>query len=80
LAAIAGRNIKKYQLQVGQHNLLVLLQDGNVEQTVDSVLKLGYFNSGQGITPKVLIVHKSLAEKLKALLIERLKQMKFGNP
>ena len=30
LASLAGKHLKKYQIQADQNNILILLQDGNV--------------------------------------------------
>ena len=37
---------------------MIILEDGNIESAIDGVLKGGYFDSGQGISPKVFVVHR----------------------
>lgn len=80
LAALAGKYLKKYQIQGDQNNVLILFQDGNVELAVSNLLKSGFFNSGQGLSPKKIIVHHSLLQQFQDILIDKIKSMVFGNP
>jgi len=47
---------------------------------VEDIIKGGHFHTGQGIAPRVLIVHHSQVQKFKELLKFTLEQLKIGDP
>jgi acyl-CoA reductase-like NAD-dependent aldehyde dehydrogenase len=80
VAGLAGRYIKKYQVSGTYEQVMVVLEDGNVESAVESALKAGLFHSGQGIVPKVFVVHEQQRGKFRDVLVEKVKKLRVGDP
>lgn len=59
---------------------LIVFEDGNVTLAIENMFKNGYFCSGQGVSPKRIILHQSHFQHFKDKLIDKLNKMKIGDP
>lgn len=50
-------------MQLSSNDSLIAMEDANIDLAIENVMKIGYFNSGQGgPNPKRLIIHEKLYE------------------
>ncbi len=81
VASIAGRNIKKSVLELGGSNALVVLKDCDIDKTVETCVMARYQNTGQScIAGKRLIVDASIADAFTEKLLQKVRELKSGNP
>ncbi|WP_276166840.1 NAD-dependent succinate-semialdehyde dehydrogenase [Zobellia alginiliquefaciens] len=81
VASIAGEQIKKTVLELGGSNALVVFDDANLDETIETCATARFQNVGQScIAGKRLLVHKSIAEQFTKLFMERVKRFKVGDP
>ncbi|MBU2946415.1 NAD-dependent succinate-semialdehyde dehydrogenase [Zobellia uliginosa] len=81
VASIAGDNIKKSVLELGGSNALIVFDDANLKETIETCAKARFQNVGQScIAGKRLLVHKSIAKEFTELYIERVKEFIVGDP
>lgn len=67
-------------LEMGGKNIMVVLEDANLELAVDGALWGAFGTTGQRCTATSrLIVHKDVAAKFTAMLVERAKSLKVGD-
>lgn len=38
----------------------MLIRDGDIKNTIEAILRGGFFDSGQGVAPKILIINSSV--------------------
>lgn len=81
VASIAGKNIKKTVLELGGSNALVVLKDCDIEKSVDTCVQARFQNAGQScIAGKRLIVDESIAEEFTDKLLQKVRELKSGDP
>ena len=81
VASIAGKNIKKTVLELGGSNALIVLKDCDIEKTLEICVQARYQNTGQScIAGKRLLIDKSIAETFTEKLVEKVKNLKSGDP
>ncbi len=81
VASIAGKNIKKTVLELGGSNALVVMKDCDIEKTIDVCVQARYQNTGQScIAGKRLLVDESIASDFTAKLLQRVRELKSGDP
>ncbi len=81
VAAVAGSQIKKSVLELGGSNALLVFDDADLTQSVETCVQARFQNTGQScIAGKRLLLQKGIAEKFKAQLLERVKALKSGDP
>ncbi|MBT2162946.1 NAD-dependent succinate-semialdehyde dehydrogenase [Zobellia barbeyronii] len=81
VASIAGENIKKSVLELGGSNALVVFEDANLDETVETCAMARFQNVGQScIAGKRLLVHRSIAEEFTEKYVEKVKSFKVGDP
>ncbi|QAA81031.1 NAD-dependent succinate-semialdehyde dehydrogenase [Aequorivita sp. H23M31] len=81
VASIAGKNIKKTVLELGGNNGLVVFKDCDMDKTIETCVMARYQNTGQScIAGKRLIIDESLAEEFTEKLVQKVRELKSGNP
>jgi len=76
--AIAG--MKKFQLEMGGKNPLVVLDDADLKTAVESAVNGAFFSTGQRCTASSrLIVTQGIHDKFVAAMVERLKGLVVDN-
>lgn len=81
VASKAGSMIKKTVLELGGSDPYVILNDANLEPTVESCVTARLINSGQScIAAKRFIVEKGILPKFEELFTEKMKSMIMGDP
>ncbi len=81
VAALAGKNIKRSVLELGGNDPFIVLEDCDLEKTIDLAVKGRMVNTGQScVAAKRFIVVEPVAEKFIAGFKERLTHMKMGDP
>ncbi len=80
VAAKALAGMKKFQLEMGGKNPLVVLDDADLKVAVESAVNGAFFSTGQRCTASSrLIVTKGIHDRFVAALVERLKGLVIGN-
>jgi betaine-aldehyde dehydrogenase len=81
LAATAGHDLKKVELELGGKNAQIVTQNADWPAAVDAAVFGGYFNVGQCCNSgSRLIVHRSIATEFAAAVVERTKLVPVGDP
>ncbi len=81
VAAEAGKCIKKTVLELGGSNAFIVLSDANLEKVVEFAVQGRMMNGGQScIAAKRFLVQEPVFEKFIDLFVERVKQIKGGDP
>ena len=81
VASLAGKYLKKSVMELGGSDPYVVLEDADMEQTVEICVSSRLINSGQTcISGKRFIVVKSRLEEFTKLFIEKMSRITFGNP
>ncbi len=81
VAATAGKEIKKSVLELGGSNALVVFEDADLEETVKTCIQARFQNTGQScIAGKRLLLHKDIAERFTELFLDKVKELKAGDP
>ncbi len=81
VAALAGRNIKISILELGGSNAMIIDEHADLLKSIDGIIQGRFNNSGQScIAAKRILVHESRWHEVQIALVERLKQLKLGDP
>jgi succinate-semialdehyde dehydrogenase/glutarate-semialdehyde dehydrogenase len=81
VASKAGEMLKKTVLELGGSDPYVVLEDADLEATVNTCVYSRLINAGQScIAAKRFIVVESIKEKFEQLYIEKMKAVKMGDP
>ncbi len=73
-------NFKHACLEMGGKNVQMVMDDANLELAVDGALWGAFGTTGQRCTATSrIVVHKDVAKKFTAMLVERAKKLKVGN-
>ncbi|HTZ80482.1 MAG TPA: phosphonoacetaldehyde dehydrogenase [Stellaceae bacterium] len=68
-------------LELGGNDPLIVMEDADIEEAATLAAAGSYKNSGQRCTAvKRILVHKDVAERFTALLVEKTKTVKYGDP
>src|SRR5207302_5349327 len=77
-AAIAG--MKKFQLEMGGKNPLVVLDDANLEVAVNCAVQGGFFSTGQRCTASSKVIATAgIHDRFVAAVIEKMKALKIDD-
>src|SRR5258706_1049945 len=80
LSEIAGRLLKRVSCELGGKNAIVVLDDADVDLSLDGIVWSAFGTSGQRCTAASrVIAHKSVAKDLVDKLVGRAKKLKLGN-
>lgn len=81
VAATAGKQIKKSVLELGGSNALVVFEDANLEEAADTCVQARFQNTGQScIAGKRLLLHENIAEDFTKLFLQKVDDLKSGDP
>jgi succinate-semialdehyde dehydrogenase/glutarate-semialdehyde dehydrogenase len=79
VAKQAAERLIPSSMELGGKNAMIVLEDANVEQTLDGALRAMFSNGGQlCISAERLFVHRAIADEFIPKLVERVKGMKVG--
>jgi succinate-semialdehyde dehydrogenase/glutarate-semialdehyde dehydrogenase len=79
VAKQAAERLIPSSMELGGKNAMIVLEDANVEQTLDGALRAMFSNGGQlCISAERLFVHEAIADEFIPKLVERVKGMKVG--
>jgi len=81
VAAAAGRHLKKSVLELGGSDAFVVLADADLDETARVAVAARFQNAGQScIAAKRMILVPEIAEEFLARFMDRLEQLKLGDP
>ena len=81
VAAYAGKHLKKIVLELGGSDPFIILKDADIEFTAEQAVIARMQNNGQScIAAKRFIIEKPIYEEFTTTFIEKIKQLKIGNP
>ncbi len=81
VASTAGSEIKKTVLELGGNNALVVFDDANIEQAVNTCIQARFQNAGQScIAGKRLLLHESIYNKFMEHFLTQARELKSGDP
>ena len=81
VAAKAGEMIKKCVLELGGSDPYIILEDADMEMTVEKCVISKLINSGQScIAAKRFIVVESIREQFESLFLEKMENQVIGDP
>jgi succinate-semialdehyde dehydrogenase / glutarate-semialdehyde dehydrogenase len=79
VASQAAERLIPSSMELGGKNVMIVLDDANLERTVDGALRAMFSNGGQlCISAERLFVHEAIAAELVPKLVEHVKAMKVG--
>lgn len=77
----ASVNIHRVFLELGGNDAMIILDDGDIDLAVKDAVAARTTNSGQiCVATKRLIIHNSIKDKFTNCLIEKIKELKIGDP
>ncbi|MFD0716686.1 aldehyde dehydrogenase family protein [Paenibacillus sp. GCM10027626] len=79
---IASRaKAKPCLLELGGNGPSIVLEDADLEQTAEALVRSSFANSGQVCTStERVLVHEAVADRLLKMIIEKTKQVNLGDP
>lgn len=81
VASIAGRNIKKSVLELGGSNAFIVLDDADLDITIDRAIDARFRNAGQScIAGKRFLIQEGIYEEFLNRFVEKVKEIKLGDP
>jgi succinate-semialdehyde dehydrogenase/glutarate-semialdehyde dehydrogenase len=81
VASIAGSEIKKTVLELGGSNALIVLDDANIDESVETCVQSRFQNTGQScIAGKRLLLHKTIANEFTEKFLAAVNILKSGDP
>jgi len=80
VAMLAAETGKRYALEMGGKNAILVLEDANLPLAVDGILWSAFGTSGQRCTAASrVIVHRAVRAELTQLLLDRIGRLRLGN-
>jgi len=81
VAAESGKSLKKTVLELGGSDPYIILEDADLEKTVESCVASRLLNSGQScIAAKRFVVVEAVRKKFEEMLVTQMGQKKMGSP
>ena len=81
VAARAGKSLKKTVLELGGRDPYIILEDADLEKTVESCVASRLLNSGQScIAAKRFVVVEAVRKKFEEMLVTQMGKKKMGSP
>jgi succinate-semialdehyde dehydrogenase / glutarate-semialdehyde dehydrogenase len=81
VATGAGDVLKKTVLELGGSDPYIILEDADLDKTVESCVASRLLNSGQScIAAKRFVVVEAVRKKFEDMLVAKMEQKKMGNP
>src|SRR5438067_2419571 len=80
ISEIAGRQLKRVSAELGGKNTIVVLDDADIDLSIEGILWSAFGTSGQRCTAASrVIAHKGVANEVIDKLVGRAKKMKMGH-
>jgi len=80
IAGHCAPSFKRYSLEMGGKNIILVMEDANLDLAVDGAIWGGFGTTGQRCTAASRIgVHKSVYREFITRLVERVQKLKVGN-
>ena len=81
VASTAGSEIKKSVLELGGSNALVVFDNADIDAAVETCIQARFQNTGQScIAGKRLILQENIAEEFTTKYVDKVKELKSGDP
>jgi succinate-semialdehyde dehydrogenase/glutarate-semialdehyde dehydrogenase len=81
VAAMAARSLKPQVLELGGSDPLLVFPDADLKQAVETAIESRFMNAGQScIAAKRMLVHKDLYHDFREAFIEKMLDLKTGDP
>ncbi|WGK64544.1 NAD-dependent succinate-semialdehyde dehydrogenase [Croceiramulus getboli] len=81
VASTAAAAIKKSVLELGGSNALVVLEDADLDQALDTCVQARFQNTGQScIAGKRLLLHEAIADEFLSAFAKAVTELKSGDP
>ncbi len=81
IAQIAAQHLKKVSLELGGKNPAIVFEDCDFDKTVSELVRASFSNQGEiCLCSSKLFIQKSIYEKFKIAFVQKVKQLKVGNP
>jgi succinate-semialdehyde dehydrogenase/glutarate-semialdehyde dehydrogenase len=81
VAARAGKFLKKTVLELGGSDPYIVLEDADLDRTVETCVASRLLNSGQScIAAKRFVVVESIHKQFEEMLVEKMRSKKMGDP
>ena len=78
---LAGKHLKKVQLELGGKNVVIVLDDADLDAVASAVAFGSWFHQGQiCMTTGLVIAHRSIADALTEKLVAKAKHLPVGDP
>jgi benzaldehyde dehydrogenase (NAD) len=78
---LAGKHLKKVQLELGGKNVVIVLEDAELDLTASNIAFGSWFHQGQiCMTTGLVLAHRSIAEALTEKLVAKAKHLPVGDP
>ena len=81
VAKTAAPMFKKLSLELGGKNATIILKDADLEIAVDGAVRAAFTNSGQVcLCGSRILIDESIAEKFSKLFVDKVNQIRVGDP
>lgn len=81
MAAAAMSSLKDVTMELGGKSPLIIFPDADLDNAVAAALMANFYSSGQICTNGTRVfVHESIKDQFEAAIVERVKQIKIGDP
>ncbi len=81
IGELAGKNLKKTQLELGGKNAVIVLDDADLDPAASAIAFGAWFHQGQiCMTTGLVLAHESIVEKLVDKLVAKATHLPVGDP
>lgn len=80
-AVVAAGRMKRFHSELGGHGAIIVLDDFDLNKASDEIILAAFGDAGQRcVTTKVVFAQETIADKLLAMVIEKAKKLRIGDP
>jgi aminomuconate-semialdehyde/2-hydroxymuconate-6-semialdehyde dehydrogenase len=81
IAEIAAKQLKKVSLELGGKNPALVFADGDFDYTIKELVRACFSNQGEiCLCSSKLLIEKSIYEKFRKAFVDKVKELKVGDP
>ncbi len=81
IGEVAGKNLKRVQLELGGKNAVIVLDDAELDSAASAIAFGAWFHQGQiCMTTGLVLAHEAIVEKLVDKLVGKAKHLPVGDP